>query len=168
MKKAGGMGAVLPDIASAYSVIRGIPGGRNSAHWQRIANQLGDLPKLTAANYVQTVEEWQSKLGSEHNLLSAASKFLWFHSKNPVKILDRRATKALHFTNGTYSDYCTLWTAEYKQSELQIKSAIVKLIEQLDCTVIPVEGRKEFLAVVNQKWFAERIFDKYLWDQGGK
>ncbi len=162
------MGAVLPDIASAYSVIRGIPGGRNWAHWQRIANQLGDLPKLAAANYVQTVEEWQSKLGSEHNLLSAASKFLWFHSKNPVKILDRRAAKALNFKNGTYSDYCTLWTAEYKQSELQIKSAIVKLIEQLDCTVIPVEGRKEFLAVVNQKWFAERIFDKYLWDQGGK
>ncbi|OBV38287.1 hypothetical protein [Janthinobacterium psychrotolerans] len=168
MKETGGMSAVLPDIAVAYSVIRSIPGGRNSKQWQQIAYELDNQKKLTTTTYVQIVEQWKEKLGSKQNLLSAASKLLWFHSKNPVKILDSRAAKALKFKNGTYNDYCALWKAEYKLSELQIQSAILKLIEQVDCTVIPPEGRAEFFEVVNQKWFAERIFDKYLWNQGGK
>lgn len=162
------MAATLGDIATAYSVIRGIPDGRRYAGWDDTAKKLLSMKKLTASTYVHAVDQLQSELVKTRKLMSAASKILWFHSKSPVKIFDKRAADALDFKNGSYLDYCGRWSSEFKQSEEAILRSIEKLIQHINCTTIPPAGRDEFYDVVNQKWFAERVFDKYLWEKGGK
>jgi hypothetical protein len=158
---------VLADIAVGYSVIRGIPGGRGYAGWAKIAKELISMRKLSAKTYVDVVERLQAELVRERQLLSAASKILWFHSQSPVKIYDARAVEALGFRKGSYSDYCRVWAWKFDESEVVIRRAIDKVVKHVDCTAIPPWAHNEFRNVSKKRWFAERVFDKYLWEQGG-
>jgi hypothetical protein len=91
----------------------------------------------------------------QRNTISAASKFLWFLFGQRIVIYDSRAVKSLSkigFQNlkGNYAEFYSAWQNEFANKRDEIFN-ICKSEK------FPTE-----------EWFLERVFDFYLWINGGK
>jgi hypothetical protein len=114
------------------------------------------------------VELLKSHFGQEN--LSAASKLLWLTERNPFIIYDNRARVALQknsrFKSKNYAEYCEVWREQFVKNELAIQAASSRLLQsgnpfKAECDRgVPVK-------FVTEHWFAERVFDIYLWEHGG-
>lgn len=176
---------VLGDLAAKYMVARGFkteldnPLSR-SQRWVTAAAHLGAAVQSaeqaavkvpTLAIELGKVAPVKSATGS--NLLSAATKFLWFAGEHEVRILDKRAVDALGRLRGVrgklggdYEQYAAAWKDQLDAHEGVLAEALVDLPRQLAWTCIPSEVHAEAKAVFKELWFADRIFDKYLWTLG--
>jgi hypothetical protein len=91
----------------------------------------------------------------QRNTISAASKFLWFLFGQRIVIYDSRAVKTLSkigFQNlkGNYVTFYSAWQNEFANKRDEI-------VQTCKNEGFPTE-----------EWFFERVFDFYLWINGGK
>jgi hypothetical protein len=176
--------SVLGDLATKYMVARGFRIEKSNPSSR-------DLRWVTAAGHlttaVQSAKQTEVKVHTlaidlgkvapaksiPSNLLSAATKFLWFAGEHDVRILDKRAVKALGRLRGTqgklggnYEPYATAWNDQLDAHKEVLAEALVDLPRQLAWTCIPSDVHAEAKTVFKEPWFADRIFDKYLWTLG--
>ena len=177
--------AVLGDLAAKYMVSRGFKKDKDDPHsgsrrWIKAAVHLKDSVLSDAPVEVKVhalaidlgrVAPVQSATGT--NLLSAATKFLWFAGQHRVRILDRRAVEALGRLRGLrgklgsdYAVYDEVWQEQFDEHQGALGEAVAELPGQLDWSLIPSEKHTEAKAVFKQSWFSDRVFDKYLWTLG--
>jgi len=176
----------LVKAATYYQVIRLFPKAQDtSARLNNALNQLdgalsGSSTIVTPSNVDSIVTTLATKLGLAYKrksskaaeLTSAASKFLWIRRRSPVVIFDSRAHRCLIRMNAlpgeTYDTFRKAWLAEFQTYETQIRSA---------CHGLRSSGVKDFApdskaksgvkSLLHQRWFHERVFDKFLWWNGG-
>ena len=104
-------------------------------------------------------------------LISAASKFLWLLHKTPVVIYDDRACRCLNnlatakFSTEYYAAYRAGWNVQFKQFEPDILSACSDLTF-LETFAPDDEAKTSLRSLVGERWFHERVFDKFLWWNG--
>jgi len=176
---------VLGDLAAKYMVARGFKTEKdnplsNSQRWVKAAKHLTDAAHSAKQTEVK-VSDLASDLGkiapvkvkAGTNLLSAATKFLWFAGDHEVRILDKRAVDALGRLRGVrgklgidYEQYAAVWKDQFDAHKGVLAEALVDLPRQLEWTCIPSDMHAEAKAVFKEPWFADRVFDKYLWTFG--
>lgn len=176
---------VLGDLAAKYMVARGfkIEKGKpllSSQRWVTAAAHLTAVAQSAkpAEVKVHTLAIELGKVAPAQNttgtyLLSAATKFLWFAGEHNVRILDKRAVDALGRLSGVrgklgvdYEQYAAVWKDQLDAHKGVLAEALVDLPSQLAWTCIPPDVHAEAKAVFEELWFADRIFDKYLWTIG--
>lgn len=176
---------VLGDLAAKYMVARGFKTEKgnplsNSQRWVRAAEHLAAAAQSAGKTEVKVhalaielgkVAPVKSKTGT--NLLSAATKFLWFAGEHEVRILDKRAVDALGRLRGVrgklgvdYEQYAAVWKDQLDLHKGVLGEALVDLPRQLAWSCIPSDVHAEAKAVFKEPWFTDRIFDKYLWTLG--
>lgn len=177
--------AVLGDLAAKYMVARGFKNDKDNPHssnqrWIKAAFHLKasvlidepvEVKVRTLAIDLGRVAPVQNTTGA--NLLSAATKFLWFAGKHKVRILDRRAVEALGRLRGRrgklgsdYALYDEVWQEQFDKHQAVLVQAVAELPGQLDWSLIPSQEHTEANAIFKQPWFIDRVFDKYLWTLG--
>jgi hypothetical protein len=145
----------------------------SSAHAQvhGLANRLGGILPPTS---------WKGK--AQPLLLSAASKFLWFRGHTSIRIYDKRAKDALNVmqknraksagkrewkVDSNYARFADAWDQEFNEHKHLIDAAIAALPKQMDWSIIPCgPERKMATKAIRETWFADRVFDKFLWTIG--
>lgn len=106
--------------------------------------------------------------------ISAASKFLWLRHLSPVVIYDSRAIQALRkmstvrFDQCNYSEYRQEWLEEFTKREAAIMAACSELARVKDFSLADNVPDQQLKKMVGNKWFRERVFDKFLWWNGSK
>ncbi len=175
----------LVEAATYYQVIRSF-----SKKWdasQRLDNALNEVDAalssvnniITPANVDAVVTALAGRLGSVYKkknkaqqLVSAASKFLWICRRSPVVIYDGRAETCLTGMNATpgttYASFRNAWQTEFPKYEMRIRLACRDLSRSSVRNFAP-DGttKRRFNSVVRARWFHERVFDKFLWWNGG-
>ncbi|WAT83279.1 hypothetical protein [Delftia acidovorans] len=176
---------VLGNLAAKYMVARGFKTKKdnplsNSQRWVTAAAHLTAAAQSAEQTEVKVralaielgkVAPVKSKTGT--NLLSAATKFLWFSGEHEVRILDKRAVDALGRLRGVrgklgidYEQYAAVWKEQFDAHKGVLAEALVDLPSQLEWSCMPSDMHAEAKAVFKEPWFADRIFDKYLWTFG--
>ncbi len=128
---------------------------------------------ITDENVDSTVRGIAKAFKSDYdkNLISAASKFLWILHKAPVVIYDARAISTLRscgekFGECDYKGYRKGWLAQFVVHEKSIQKACAELIQVKDYSLAHAMADKELASLVRNRWFHERVFDKFLWWNG--
>lgn len=177
--------SVLGDLATKYRVARGFKIEKNnpqssSQRWEDAAERLMCVIQgaedtkgkvCTLAKALGMVAPVKS--GINANLLSAATKFLWFAGDHKVRILDKRAVDTLARLRGVrgklgvdYAQYAAAWEDQLDTHKDALQEALANLPCQLKWTRIPSHAHTEAKAVFKEFWFTDRIFDQYLWTLG--
>lgn len=176
---------VLGKLAAKYMVARGFKKkGEGETplvdeRWKLAAASLATAARC-AEVHADDIHRLAEQLGrvsprkgtSETLQLSAATKFLWFCGKHEVRILDARAVDALiglgakRSVRNVYASYLDAWDAQFKLHKESLNAAIEELPDRLDWSCIPADEHENAKRVINQSWFADRVFDKYLWTIG--
>lgn len=106
-------------------------------------------------------------------LISAASKLLWFRCRSPVVILDRLAllglrsrTGAKHMRSVDYHAYREEWRRQFKLDQERVRAATDALMQVTDFSLAYGESRERLASCVTAPWFQERVFDQFLWWTG--
>lgn len=176
---------VLGDLAAKYMVARGFKIEKDnplsrSQRWETAAAHLtaaiksGERAEVKVRNLsIELGKIAPVKSTNGRKLLSAATKFLWFAGEYEVRILDKRAVVALGSLRGVrgelgvdYQQYAAVWKDQFEAHKGILAEALVELPHQLAWTCIPSDLHAEAKAVIKEPWFADRIFDKYLWTLG--
>lgn len=126
-----------------------------------------------AINAVTTlVHSLKESYGKE--LVSAASKFLWFRFKSPIVIYDSYAFEGLKrlgfvpnpklFTDfaAWYAEYVDAWRTKFEDCERQIEAACNELSQFKKFTAAATMSDGEINQLAGGRWFRERVFDWYL------
>jgi len=117
---------------------------------------------------VEALVESFSELYGGKRLTSAASKLLWLKHRDGVAIYDQKARQALGFSGESYRDFFAEWSKQYSIHERAIHGACARLPAVRDFALwgaqVPLDQITE---VIGALWFRERVFDTYLWFQGG-
>ena len=193
----------LVKIANAYQVSRNFPkapDGGDSGPRLKEASKLLEKQKgpITPDNRSGKVKALADKLGEKYpkngkdqDLVSAASKFLWYKHRDPVIIYDNRAKNALYKLCkcsdnklvertktgtglGDYGKYCCAWDEAYKEYEKEVVETCCHLVRCLSDhkpltesnLEIEIKTLDEIKEVIDSKWFRHRLFDKFLFDLG--
>jgi len=106
------------------------------------------------------------------NAISAASKFLWLRFKSPIIIYDSRAYECLKSRGyrigyGNYKSYQKAWLNEFDKVEQTISLAAAELhtVKQYSQAYSCTDDL--IIKFTSERWFRERVFDKYLWFLAG-
>lgn len=105
--------------------------------------------------------------------ISAASKLLWIRFRSPVVIYDSQAVACLNKTaptklrGGRYKLYREEWLRQFAECEESIRAACAELCRVKDFSFARTMAKDELMELVSDRWFHERVFDKYLWSNGG-
>ena len=108
------------------------------ASTREVAEAVYEFEKMLRASY------------KEPRNVSAASKLMWLKFRRPFIIYDGNACTFLGASPNLdrLREYYDKWRAEYARHEDEIKRISKKFIDE--------------------PWFQERIFDNYIWTEGGK
>lgn len=102
---------------------------------------------------------------------SAASKLLWMRHPKPFLIYDRNARVALRSLGAaSFDDYAAFeveWRRQFRRVSEDVKVACIAL-PNLQPWVAPQVDARQLQALSNESWFRERVFDNYLWTEGGR
>lgn len=136
---------------------------------------LGVTSQISEKNVCETVQALAAKFQEKYGktAVSAASKFLWLRFKSPVIIFDSRAIAWLRANkyqvkhNAGYDVYCEKWLLAFNDHEKQIQNACSDLIKVKKYSMAAEESDEDIATLVCQRWFMERVFDKYLWFNAG-
>lgn len=177
----------LVKAATYYQVIRSFSKGGDVNASQRLGNALKELDAVLSgvnntirpANVDALVTDLAIRLGSVYKkkdnaqeLVSAASKFLWIRRRLPVVIYDRRAKTCLTILKAkpgtTYASFRKAWQTEFPKYKVRIRSACHDLRQSSVKNFAPSGiARRRLNSVLRTRWFHERVFDKFLWWNGG-
>ena len=158
--------------------------------WRKVANAVRKVELTPTDSPTDEVNRLAKKLGkifpladdagSQPILLSAATKFLWFHGHTSVRIYDKRAVASLNSlrklrgdgkeqkVDGNYELFAAAWELEYKALRSELKEAIRDLPSIIHWSTVPEANRKTALKDSKTEWFQDRVFDKILWITGEK
>jgi hypothetical protein len=129
-------------------------------------------PNLSAEEKVLERARSFNDAGFQHNV-SAASKLLWLSDRSPFIIFDSRAFSALKIKfehradRRDYLAYCESWRKAYKVHQHEIRDAVKQLPTIMSFLPASTPPAGKLLSIVTTPWFAERVFDIYLWELGG-
>ena len=128
---------------------------------------------ITHENVDSTVRDLAENFRSVYgnNLISASSKFLWILHKAPLVIYDARAICTLKsrgekFGECDYKGYRKAWLAQFEIHEKFILQSCEQLIQVKDSSLAHAMADEELVSLVGNRWFHERVFDKFLWWNG--
>ncbi|HUY15483.1 MAG TPA: hypothetical protein VMX16_17910 [Terriglobia bacterium] len=166
----------LVEAVNVYRIARNFkarPGEVRLKQALRALNATGD--SITDTNIVSAVRKLAGELGSPDGkvLISAASKLLWFRYKSPVVIYDGRAHRCLSkqcsgkLAASDYGAYYYEWREQFLKREEHIRSACSELSRVKEFSRAYAVSNKELGTLVGNGWFRERVFDKFLWWNGG-
>lgn len=130
---------------------------------------------VTVKTAPQRVDDLASAFESEfgYRTLSAASKLLWLRHQQWFVILDRRAVEGLNrlgrrFDKKDYRDYYDCWREEFEEHRVSIGHALKQLPAYVKFTAAADLGKSYVEKHCAEPWFAERVFDQFLWRIGGE
>ena len=114
---------------------------------------------------VRAILKYKEKLKEKYkqDVLSASTKFLWLKIRDPIIIYDSYARTALGTEEKDLRDYYTKWNHAFNIHKKEIENSCLNLLEG-NYQGISKEYIKE---VASKMWFKKRVFDTYLWAQGG-
>ena len=147
---------------------------------ERVRKRVVDLLKehchhVTVNTAPQRVDDLASAFKSDfgYKSLSAASKLLWLRHQQWFVIFDRRAVRGLELLNPDfdkkeYRDYYGRWREQFKEHRSGIDCALKQLPAHVKFTAAARLGRSYVEQRCADPWFAERVFDQYLWQIGGE
>ena len=159
----------LERVANDYRVARNFKKLNEEAD-NRLARALDALDSFSRPNSGEDVdsaviglsEKFCSYYGT--NAVSAASKFLWMQYQSPVIIFDGRAVQCLSLLKTTnYPTYRKEWLSRYSEHEPSILKALTELPLVKKFSLAHRMPDTEFGQLIANKWFQERVFDKFLW-----
>jgi len=107
------------------------------------------------------------------NVISAASKLLWIRHKSPIVIYDSRANQCLEkecgrsLGRGKYEEYLEEWRKQFNNRKERIESACAELVNVRGFSLADDMADEDFKCLVGNRWFAERVFDRFLWWNAG-
>lgn len=166
----------LRDVANDYRIARNF---KTLARERRLAAALRALDavtvRITESNVVSSVDDLAKTFKRTYGTrsISAASKFLWFKFRSPVVIYDSRAREYLNrkcrpkIAGSDYKKYRTEWLRQFANCRDDIRSACTELRRVKDFSPAADISDGKFSSLVGAKWFHERVFDKFLWWNGG-
>jgi hypothetical protein len=110
----------------------------------------------------------------KRNAISAASKLLWIRYQAPVVIYDDNAYQFLKKTfvgklkERDYPNYRQEWLRQFANRKDRIQSACDDLLVVKAFSLAHGDADENIKCIVGNRWFRERVFDKYLlWNAGG-
>ena len=157
--------------------------------WMRVASLVQCAAEEHENDATKTVAILADSLGkvfpgkdksAKPTLLSAASKFLWFSGRYDIRIYDSRATLALNAwckehratdrrgwrVDGSYSDFAKEWGRMYETFKRSIGTVVNELELAMHWSLVPGNDQDSARSAMQQQWFHDRVFDKYLWTVG--
>jgi hypothetical protein len=164
----------LREAATYYKVARTL----RTINEDRLAGALCALdavkPPITEENVDVTVCDLAKTLQAIYGTTatSAASKFLWIRHRAPVIIYDGRAIGCLKsrseaFRQCDYPGYRKEWLRQFVDHEESIRTACTQLIAVKDFSLAAAISDEKLNYLVENRWFHERVFDKFLWWNAG-
>ena len=143
---------IARNFPTSFDIERGIP------RLEPVLVILDTLPAhLRADRLFEIVDVTSQRLAMAYGrraLLSATTKLLWLKHRGPVIIYDSQVRAALGVRAGDYPAYVRRWRALYSRHAVGIRSAA----SRIRIPGVPAE----------REWFRKRVFDLYLWAQGGR
>lgn len=176
--------------AKEYSVVRTIrliPGEETGeSRLSKALDCVDSIEPYYRAPYYKPVMMLAERLRDEgygDNLISASSKFLWLRYRGGVRIYDSRAIRSIRHLLGdmedppgdidqkrfekSYQDYEKAWNACFEMYSDEVNSAIASLGKVKQYSLAYETPPAKFDSWINSKWFRERVFDMFLWHNGG-
>ena len=169
--------AALGDAVKYFQVARNLPTkfdlGQGQERYEPLLQEFRKLPRKSVAgnDFVVRVDQFQRSIGAHYggrNLISLASKLLWLRYRDPFIIYDSRVRNALGATSEDYREYTRKWLEGFDVFSSGIASACNSLPRVLDYLFAEPTGIEEdVVAITSKQWFHRRVFDIYLWHEGG-
>ena len=118
-----------------------------------------------SSNTVGEILKYKEKLQEKYkqNVLSATTKFLWLKIRDPIIIYDSFARNTLGTKEKDLHDYYAKWNDEFNIHKKDIEISCLKLSK----INYPGISKKYIKEVASKTWFKKRVFDTYLWAEGG-
>lgn len=163
LAKAGGHFRVARNLPTKFEKEKGF------SRYQPVLEVLSDIDEVSVSNIADLVNQTRERISGHYggrNVLSLTTKFLWLKFKSPVRIYDKQARIALQSEEGDYTAFDNAFSEQYSACEEHIVEACSKLKNILSYSVGPKMGQDEIENIVSKRWFRERVFDIYLWNQG--
>ena len=165
----------LHDAAKYYKVTRNF---KYIDECTRFESALDEVEKILKPNSeieaIDAVNQLAKSLMAIYgkNAISAASKFLWLKYKSPIIIYDSRAYNWLKSKNyriviGDYSSYYAAWLNAFSLAEPDIKEALLDLYKVKKYSQAAEYDDLAIIKLTSNRWFRERVFDKFLWFNAG-
>jgi hypothetical protein len=166
--------ACLWKAANYYKVARTLPVIPEKRRLGRALESIDAVAdSITADNVDAIVWELEKTFQSVYGkyALSAASKFLWIRHRSPVVIYDGQAYQTLKrlgpkFAAGSYKTYRRQWVRHFAEHIDAIQKACAGLHRVKDFSLAHDMPDSELAALAAERWFHERVFDKFLWRTG--
>lgn len=163
----------LCKAAKYYKIMRNFENiqeseGRLAAARSMLLDVQGPITAENICNHVNSLAaNFRDTYG--RNAVSAASKLLWLIFKSPVIIFDSRAAKWLYDAKyletktADYNSYRIAWLNAFQESEHDLENACNKLVHAKSFSLASDMNDNNFKNLVTERWFRERVFDKYIW-----
>jgi len=162
----------LKAAATFYKIARNLPTSfEKDMNVERYQPVLDILETISIENITNNVIEELNRVRKSISLqyggrdvLSLTSKLLWLKFRSPIIIYDSKVRQAVGAFNNNYEDYCKKWNDKYKEHELDIEIACIKLHEVKNYCIDPDVATQDYIKeIAKEKWFRERVLDIYLW-----
>lgn len=168
--------ACLQEAAAYYKVSRTLNTLPDEERLDGALSAIDSVPRpIREDDVVRAVcglaKTFQDKYGDY--AISAASKFLWLCERWPIVIYDSRAIRCLNksgkvrLRSGYYEPYLNEWRRQFRQYEEAIANACADVVRIKDYSFADCMPDDALAALTTNRWFRERVFDKYLWNNGG-
>lgn len=163
----------LIKAATKYKVIRNLLEIDEPKRFHHVKKILDGTKRPTVKIVDEIVIECSNKLEKKYikSALSASSKLLWMKYKSPIVIYDYRARvclKKLNYQNidGDYTAFRSAWRKEFFKNKKQISACCESLYKVKNYSLAYDIHDEKIKKLTSKKWFHERVFDKYLWENG--
>ncbi|ELI5413155.1 hypothetical protein RRJ79_004541 [Vibrio parahaemolyticus] len=165
----------LHDAAKYYKVTRNFKKIAENVRFEKALDELELISRPTnAEEAISAVNDLSTALMNIYgkNAVSAASKFLWLKFKNPILIYDSRAfewlkVRGYQISVGDYASYYDAWSRAYCAVESEIDMSVKGLYKVKEYSQAYNRDEQTIKSLTSERWFKERIFDKYLWFNAG-
>ena len=167
----------IADVLTTYKVARNFKRTEiNGKRYSYLLNLVTKYKKnLRSGKIVTSVESLAADIKIKYGqyAISAASKVLWFYSRDKVVIYDELARLALVNLSGVklkksdYSKFFDVWHTEYKKFNADIRASSQKLVSVSRFSLARELSERDLERIVKSNWFHNRVFDYYLWYIGG-
>ncbi len=167
----------LSSAAGFYGVARTLPSIEEP---ERLGTALDSLDAMRGPIVEEAVDSTVVDLASTFQrsygkyAISAASKFLWIRFQSPIVIYDSqvfwslRENSSTQLAEGYYEPYRKEWLHRFADCKEAILSACIELVRAKSFSFAHSMPDDELMGLVSERWFHERVFDKYLWSGGSE
>ena len=171
----------LQASANYFSVSRTFPSKFDPSQDKkdRLRPVINVLDKITKdksfEGIVDLVNDTEQSLSSEYGnklVLSATTKFLWLKGCFNVRIYDSQAKRALGFKQNykSYNGFLKKWEEQFDQNKFIIEKVVTEMAldpNLIDYLSFENVSSGELDALLRDEKIIARIFDMYLWHEGG-